>query len=692
MLATREFGRQKSLAKCSDFNDRSHAELGDFPIPKKRFIVIGSLQGSTRMYESFFGFVNRPFLPAPTLDRYYPAPAMEQTIHTANRAIARAEGPVAIFGGTGLGKTVCCLRIAEHFRRNFEVVMLASSHLVTRRALLQSLLFELRMPFRDLNEGELRLTLMNRLQPTPDLQSEGLLLIVDEAQTLSLKLLEEIRLLTNVMRNGLPRVRLVLCGSLKLEDNLCHPQMESLNQRIATRCFLTPLSMEETAQYVAHKLELSGVSHSSVITRDALDAIYRGSDGIPRLIDRLADQSLLLATQERQRPVSAALVGKAWGMLQQLPNPWSEPESIKTAAKSPAFVAQSTDLGQYSTISTSDSIPQSEPTSNIAAWFQSTSAPAAKQESRESIVEFGTLDEVSEDSPSKNATTAPGTAAYSMFNTEYSTPSLPAKDELQPYSVSRGPSAWERELDEYQLAPIGRAGANAPIAPNKSQSTKSDATSVFGSDFDEEFNLPVQSSNGYKSYSGIAFGNLNHDLQSIENEADNRFELEEAQDFLVPATSRAHETSSFDRETSISDLGESSFEPISNITPSQAANLERQVEEEMRELVSDLNMNAMTFDPMQRIVDTPSQPSSVLLDRFGERDVLSFADMNDQWEPSERKNRRPVPTSNVGDDRDMLVVEEDLETIRNTMDGATKAPHRPILHPYAKLFSNLRNS
>ena len=642
------------------------------------------------MYESFFGFVNRPFLPAPTLDRYYPVPAMEQTIQTANRAIARAEGPVAIFGGTGLGKTVCCLRIAEHFRRNFEVVMLASSHLVTRRALLQSLLFELRMPFRDLNEGELRLTLMNRLQPSPDSQSEGLLLIVDEAQTLSIKLLEEIRLLTNVMRNGLPRVRLVLCGSLKLEDNLCHPQMESLNQRIATRCFLTPLSMEETAQYVAHKVELSGVSHSSVITRDALDAIYRGSDGIPRLIDRLADQSLLLATQERQRPVSAALVGKAWGMLQQLPNPWSEPESIKTTAKSPSFVAQLSEVSQYSTISDSDSLSQPEPTSNIAAWFQATSAPAVK---KESIVEFGTLDEANDPGPSKTSTSAPGAAAYSMFTPDRPTAHEPVHTELQPYSVSCEPCAWGRDLDEYQLAPIGRTDSVAHMDVSKEiQPTKIDSSNVFGSDFDEEFNLPVQSSNGYKSYSGIAFGNLNHDLHSMENEPVNQFELEEAQDFLVPSARFSGDTSTVDRDSSFSHIGKVAAEPISNITPSQAANLERQVEQEMRELVSDLNMNAMTFDPMQSIVETSDQPSPVLLDRFVERDVLSFVDMNDPWEPNERIERRPRPVTNAGDDRDMLVVEEDLETIRNTVDGVPKAPHRPVLHPYAKLFSNLRNS
>jgi hypothetical protein len=553
-----------------------------------------------------------------------------------------------------------------------------------------------------------------------------------------LKLLEEIRLLTNIMRNGLPRVRLVLCGSLKLEDNLCHPQMESLNQRIATRCYLTPLSMEETSRYVAHKIELSGVSYSSVITRDALDALYRGSDGIPRLIDRLADQSLLLAAQEKQRPVSAALVGKAWGMLQQLPNPWSEPETIKSPAKSPAFVSQSAAVGQESTIvqpattglsvsteqplpigqsvsiSTSDSVATTAATANIAAWFQSsTIQPSVPQTSlaygqestnvyqdgsaiqydtvkptttsnranspscSESIVEFGTLDDLCEPTPSRESLVDSKPKNFSLFATESSAPK---------------PFAWERDLDEYQLAPISRAETikptAAPIVPTQ---PSIDRKSVFGSDFDEEFNLPVQSSNGYKSYSGVAFGNLNHDLQSFESEQVNRFEIGEADDFLAPAPNQFAELDRRRDEPSIAN--DMSFEPISNITPSQAANLERQVEEEMRELVSDLNMNAMTFDPIQTIVDAPSNtPAPMLLERFGERDVLSFAEMNHQWNPNERRERNVRTVTNAGDDRDMLVVEDDLETIRDTMGSVQNAPHRPVLHPYAKLFSNLRDS
>ncbi len=279
------------------------------------------------MHETFFGLQKRPFLAVPTLDRYCPVECQEAAFENCTRAIARAEGPVAILGGTGLGKTMLCLRIGEAFRGNFEVVMLASSQICSRRALLQSLLFELRMPYRDLSEGELRLSLLDRLQPSNENPTDGLVLIVDEAQTLSVKLLDELRLITNLARDGVPRVRLVLCGTLRLDELLGSPQLESLNQRLACRCYLTPLNQSQTLYYLTYKVERCGASIHSVFTDDAMRLIHRATDGVPRLIDQVADQALRVAAESRQRPISASLVETAWASLQQIPLPWSDPGS-----------------------------------------------------------------------------------------------------------------------------------------------------------------------------------------------------------------------------------------------------------------------------------------------------------------------------------------------------------------------------
>lgn len=648
------------------------------------------------MYETYFGLVNRPFLTVPTLERYYPGSTIEQTFQMAARAISRAEGPVAIFGGTGLGKTMLCLRIAEHFRRNYDVVMLSSSQLITRRALLQNLLFELKMPYRNLNEGELRLTLMNRLQPSTEHPGLGLLLIADEAQTLSPKLLDEIRLLTNITRDGMPRVRLVLCGTTKLEDSLSNPRMESLCQRLSCRCYLTPLTPQETAGYVAHKIELSGATVGTVITREAIEAIYRGTDGIPRLIDQLADQTLLLAAQERQRPISAALVGKAWGMLQQLPNPWSEPETIIGPEKTEASVVQSF-VSDDSTF---------QPLPPVATTVQS--AFTSQQYAKEII---------------------PKQTAASSFQLKDILPSLEKSLEGQDDIVEYG--SLDEIDNEYQLAPEIETNSDfTPIAPstngkqNRPSSIPTNPTEVFGADFDEEFSLPVQSSPAYQTYSGIAFGNLRDEQTNLAwAHTSPIYAIPEASEFLearVPQPQNQQPSLEHRWDDSPIQEPEITLEAKS-MTQSQAAFIEKQIEEEMREIVSELNMNAMMFDPSQPI-DENYQPNN---SNFGQSEFeptdytaderssyfnspLSLADSAQSWEEETRDSSSfnaafhttnrwdsdPVTTDQRtaarGDDRDILIIETESEPIRGSASNESTKSSRPVLHPYAKLFSNLR--
>jgi type II secretory pathway predicted ATPase ExeA len=660
--------------------------------------------GTERMYESFFGFAKRPFLAVSTLDRYFPATSIEQTFQTASRAIGRGEGPIAIFGGTGLGKTMCCLRIAENFRRNFEVVMLASSQLITRRALLQSLLFELRMPYREMSEGELRLTLMNRLQPSTENPSDGLVLIVDEAQTLSIKLLEELRLLTNVVRNGVPRVRLVLCGTMRLEESLSNPLMESMSQRLAARCYLTPLSLQETGHYVKHKIELSGVDFSSAMTRDALDAIYRGSDGIPRLIDQLADQALMLACNDRERPVSAAMVGRAWCMLQQLPNPWSEPESIaKSTIPESTFDVRSnaSETSMFSSLNMGSSGANSFGLATpVYADLQSFAQPSTP---------------LSVKSEPARPATSPSMPAPTMF--ELPAPAAP-KVVAMPTPVA--PTRVNDAATNRSTVEFGQLDDDLPMdsmsnSSSSSPSSKKNLLDVFAGDFDEEFSIPVQSSGSYQAYSGAAYGNLNYDLSSFgtkpaEEAKESRFQFEEANDFLNFATSQpspafAHEDfARFDDR-----LVQPNFdEPVSNISAEQAANLERQIEDEMRELVSGLNLSAMTFDPTTPIEAFPNFPvftfeavresDSVEVQRMAHQahsDVISFSGLGDSEESAhhrEMTENRLEERAAMSDDRDLLVIEDELEAVRNGAQQAVTGSSRAVLHPYAKLFTKLRNS
>ena len=276
------------------------------------------------MVEAFFGFERRPFSVSPCLDSYVPIAGSELAVEHSVRCVVRGEGPSLIIAGSGLGKTMCAMRIAQVLGDRMQVVFLASSPLCTRRALLQSILYHLGLPHREMSEGDLRIELQEHLRGTGG-ESGGLLLLVDEAQTLSMKLLDELRILTNTLCEGKPCVHLILAGTLKLEDTLAHPHMESLHQRIVARHYLAPLSHSETLRYVQRKIELAGGNVASVFQPDALEAIYRASDGIPRLIDQLADQAILQSGFEAQKPIPASRIGAVWTQLHQLPSPWLTP-------------------------------------------------------------------------------------------------------------------------------------------------------------------------------------------------------------------------------------------------------------------------------------------------------------------------------------------------------------------------------
>ncbi len=276
------------------------------------------------MYENFFSFQSRPFSAAPNVRLYFPADSIEHARHTFTQSIDRGDGAAILVGPAGAGKSLLMHVLAEQYKDEFEVVLLTSARLCTRRALLQNILFELKLPYRKMEEGELRLSLIDQLDPS---NSSGMLLLVDEAHTLPTRLLEEIRMITNLVRDGGPRVRLVLAGTRKLEEQLALPKLDSLNQRVASRCYLEAIPMEDTINMVRRQIVAVGGDPNEVFSPEAIEAIHRAADGIPRLINQLADHALLLACVGGQHQVTESGVNEAWADIQQLPSPWNTENS-----------------------------------------------------------------------------------------------------------------------------------------------------------------------------------------------------------------------------------------------------------------------------------------------------------------------------------------------------------------------------
>jgi type II secretory pathway predicted ATPase ExeA len=274
------------------------------------------------MYERHFKMHSRPFLAAPDASRYFPGAVIEHARGALVRCIERGDGPGLVVGPPGTGKSLLCQMLAREFADRYTVALLVSGRFGTRQALLQAISYELRLAFRGLEEGELRLGLLDHLNSSTS-HCEGLLLLVDEAQVLPWKVLEEIRLLTNLARDGKSRVRVVLAGNDGLEERFASPRLSSFSQRLAVRCYLGPLDRIETADYVRAQIAAVGGDAARLFDEPALATVHRASDGIGRLINQVCDHALMLACLGGSRHVSSEAVDEAWADLQQLPAPWT---------------------------------------------------------------------------------------------------------------------------------------------------------------------------------------------------------------------------------------------------------------------------------------------------------------------------------------------------------------------------------
>ncbi|MEZ6106624.1 MAG: AAA family ATPase [Pirellulaceae bacterium] len=293
------------------------------------------------MTVDLFQFSHRPFAATCNVANYVPFESIEGALDSVSGNVRRGAGTAVVIGPAGLGKTMFCQVLASRLAETHEIVMLATSSLCTRRALLQNVLFELGLPYRDRDEGELRLGLLDHLRSKHN-NSQGMLMIVDEAQTMPLRLLEEVRVLSNISRDGRPRVHLVFTGNQSFEERLNHPKLDAIQQRISARSYLFPMNREETLRFVSRQWAQAAAGVRLPFTAEALQQIHDASEGIPRLVNQLCDHALMLASARGVGDIADSLVAEAWADLQQLPTPWqvNHQDTPLSLGKTPATVIE----------------------------------------------------------------------------------------------------------------------------------------------------------------------------------------------------------------------------------------------------------------------------------------------------------------------------------------------------------------
>jgi MSHA biogenesis protein MshM len=266
------------------------------------------------MYEAHFGFRTRPFRPGPDAAAYYPAAPHEEALQSLRQALAADEPFVALTGEPGVGKTLLAHVLLGRIGDEASCAVITNSHLETRTALLQALLYELGMQYEGKPEQELRLALTDCLLARLS-ESRRTIVLIDEAHHLPADSLEELRMLSNLESPQGRALQTVLIALPDLLDTLKQPWLRALVQRLTTRIALGRLDAHEAADYVLHQLRVAGARPDAVIADEAMEMLLKAAQGLPRVLNQAAHQSLVLACQAGAGRVDAEAVLEALARL-----------------------------------------------------------------------------------------------------------------------------------------------------------------------------------------------------------------------------------------------------------------------------------------------------------------------------------------------------------------------------------------
>ena len=271
------------------------------------------------MYEDYYRFRRQPFSPTPDPEFLYKSDSHQQALEQLLRGIRRREGMLLLTGDIGTGKTTTTRALLRLLDKNIFTALVLNPF-VSEDELLRVLLqdFGVVSDGRALQDASRQslVEILNRFLLSLAAIGASAVAVVDEAQNLRPPVLEQLRVLTALETDQQKLLQILLVGQPELRTMLALPEMRQLNQRIARRCTLRPLTCDEVEKYVGFRVRMARGAWDTMFTSRALDLIYQCSGGVPRKINLICDRSLETGFTALSPTIDETLVAKAAEVLE----------------------------------------------------------------------------------------------------------------------------------------------------------------------------------------------------------------------------------------------------------------------------------------------------------------------------------------------------------------------------------------
>ncbi len=243
------------------------------------------------MYEKFYGFSEKPFNTTPDSKFFFASSKHTEALNSLIYAINERKGFVVITGEIGAGKTTVSRTLLNKIDGNTKVALITNTH-ITQKELIEQILDDLGVEYTPGGKQKL-IKQLNKFLIEQLSLDVNVVVIIDEAQNLTPKVLEEVRMLSNLETEKEKLLQIILMGQPQLKTKLAHAKLEQFKQRIAVNYHISALTKSETLKYINHRIGLVSQNKEEIFDPKAIEALFAHSKGIPRIINLVCDSALL---------------------------------------------------------------------------------------------------------------------------------------------------------------------------------------------------------------------------------------------------------------------------------------------------------------------------------------------------------------------------------------------------------------